>query len=69
MKKKLTTEEKDALKHKLEESGFDEEGSKPIKLTLSDDKKEKMKELIAQAEREKLERLDKNIHSRRAKKK
>ena len=66
--KKLTPEEKQALEKKLREEGLDEERSKPIKLTLSDDKKEEMKKLIAQAERERLEQLDKRMHSRSKKK-
>ena len=67
--KKLTPEEKQALEQKLREEGLDDEGSKPIKLTLSDDKKEEMKKLIAQAERDRIGRLDKRLHSRSAKKK
>ena len=67
--RKLTPEERQALKEKLRESGLDEEGSKPVDLTLSDDEKEKMKKLIAQAERARLEQLDKRLHSRKPKKK
>ena len=67
-KRKLTPEEKKALKEKLRESGFDEEGRKPVNLTLSDDEKEEMKKKLAQAEHEKLEKLDKGLHSRESKK-
>ena len=61
--RKLTPEEKQALKEKIREAGL-EERSKPNQITLSDDKKEEMKKLIAEAERERLERLDKSLHSR-----
>jgi len=67
--RKLTPDEKKALKQKLREEGIDEERSKPVKLTLSDDRKEEMKEAIARAERERIGRLDKMLHSRSAKKK
>ena len=67
--RKLTPEEKQALKEKLREEGLDEERSRPVKLTLSDDKKEEMKKMIAQAERERIGRLDKMVHSRRSKEK
>jgi low affinity Fe/Cu permease len=67
--RKLSPEEKAALKEKLKEEGLDEERSKPVKITLSDDKKEEMKKMIAQAEQERIERLDKMLHSRKAKKK
>ena len=66
--KKLTPEEKKALEEKLRESGFDEETNKPLKLMLSDDKKEEMKKMIAQAEHERIEQLDKALHSRKGKK-
>jgi len=61
--RRLTPEEKQALKEKIKEAGL-EERSKPNQITLSDDKKEEMKKLIAEAERERLERLDKSLHSR-----
>jgi len=61
--RKLTPEEKQALQEKIREAGL-EERSKPTQITLSDDKKEEMKKLIAEAERERLERLDKSLHSR-----
>ena len=67
--KKLTPEEKQALEEKLRVEGHNQERGKPIKLTLPDDKKEKLKEKIAQAERERLELLDKRLHSRKVKKK
>jgi hypothetical protein len=67
--RKLSPEEKQALKEKLKEEGIDEERGKPVQLTLSDDKKEEMKEMIAQAERERIGRLDKRLHSRSQKKK
>jgi len=67
--KELTSEEKQALKEKLREAGLDEEGSKPVKLTLSDDKKEEMKKMIAHAEQERLGRLSKMIHTRKSRKK
>ena len=67
--RKLTSEERQALKEKLREEGIEEERGKPTKLTLSDDKKEEMKKMIAQAERERIGRLDKMMHSRSAKKK
>jgi hypothetical protein len=66
--RKLTPEEKQALKEKIKEAGLDER-SKPNQITLSDDKKEEMKKLIAEAERERLERLDKSLHSRSKSKK
>ena len=66
--RKLTPEEKEALKQKLREEGLDEERSKPVKLTLSDDRKEEMKKMIAQAERERIGRLDRMLHSRKSKK-
>jgi len=66
--KELTSDERQALKEKLREEGIDDEGSKPVKLTLSDDKKEEMKEMIARAEHERLGRLDKMLHSRKRKK-
>ena len=65
--KKLTREEKQALEEKIREAGL-EERSKAAQITISDDKKEQMKKLIAQAERERLERLDKSLHSRSKKK-
>lgn len=67
--RKLTPEEKQALKEKLRESGFEEEKRKPVKPTLSDDEKEEMKRKIAQAEHERLGQLDKRLHSRESKKK
>ncbi len=67
--RKLTLEEKQALEEKLKEEGIDEERGKPVKLTLTDDKKEAMKKMIAQAEQERLGRLDKMMHSREKKKK
>ena len=67
--RKLTEEERQALKEKLKEEGLDEERSKPVQLTLSDDKKEEMKKVLAQAEHDKLEKLDKSMHSREKKKK
>ena len=66
--RKLTLEEKQALQEKIREAGL-EERSKPNKITISDDKKEEMKKMIAQAEHERLERLDKGLHSREKKKK
>jgi|GEM_PF-3301951 len=67
--RKLTPEEKKALEEKLREEGLDEERRKPAEITLSDDKKEEMKKMIARAERERIGRLDKMVHSRRARKK
>lgn len=67
--KKLTPEEKQALEEKLREEGLDEERSRKVQLTLSDGKKEEMKKMIAQAERERIGRLDKRLHSRSSKKK
>jgi len=67
--RKLTPEEKEVLREKLREEGIDEERSSPVKPTISDDEKEEMKKLIAQAERERIGRLDKLVHSRRLKKK
>ena len=67
--KKLTPEEKQALKEKLREAGIDDERSRPAKLTLSDDNKEEMKKMLAQAEHERLGKLDKMMHSRKGKKK
>jgi len=66
--KKLTSEEKKALKEKLQEAGLDDKGGKPLKLTLSDEKKEEMKKMIAQEEHHRLGRLDKMLHSRKSKK-
>lgn len=66
--RKLTPEEKRTLKEKLREAGMDEERRNPPKLTLSDDKKEEMKKVLAQAEHERLEKLDKMLHSRKSKK-
>ena len=66
--KKLTPEEKQAFKKKLQESGVDEERGKKLKLTLSDDKKKQMKEMLAQAEHERLGKLDRMLHSRKSKK-
>jgi hypothetical protein len=66
---KLTQEEKQALKGKLKEEGLDDERGKPIKLTLTDDKKEAMKKMIAQAEHDRLGKLDKMLHSRKGRKK
>ena len=67
--KKLTPEEKQALEEKLRGEEHNQERGKPIKLTLSDDKKEELRKKIAQAEHERLELLDKRLHSRKAKKK
>jgi low affinity Fe/Cu permease len=67
--RKLTPEEKKALEEKLREEGLDEERRKPAEITLSDSKKEEMKKMIARAERERIGRLDKMVHSRRARKK
>jgi hypothetical protein len=61
--RELTPEEK------LRESGFEEGKRKRVRPTLSDDEKEEMKKMIAQAERERLEQLDKRLHSRKPKKK
>lgn len=69
MRKKLTQEEKQALKEKLKEEGLGDERGKPIKLTLTDDNKEAMKKMIAQAGHERLGKLDKMLHSRKGKKK
>ena len=69
MQKKLTQEEKQALRGKLKEEGLDDERGKPIELTLTDDKKEAMKKMIAQAEHDRLGKLDKMLHSRKGKKK
>ena len=66
--KKLTPEEKQALKEKIKEAGLDTEGRRPVKLTLSDDKKKEMKKMIAQAEHDRLGKLDKMLHSRKSKK-
>ena len=55
-------------KKKLQEAGLGEERGKPLKLTLSDDKKEQMKKMLAQAEHERLGKLDKMLHSRKPKK-
>ena len=67
--RKLTSEEKEALQKKLREEGFGEEGGRKVQLTLSDDKKKEMEKMIAQAERERIGRLDKRLHSRSPKKK
>jgi hypothetical protein len=67
--RKLTPEEKKTLKEKLREAGIDDERSRPAKLTLSDDNKEEMKKMLAQAEHERLGKLDKMLHSRKPKKK
>ncbi len=64
----LTPEEKQALREKIQEAGLSGEGKRPIKLTLSDDKKEEMKKMIAQAEHDRLGKLDKMLHSRKSKK-
>ncbi len=69
MKKKLTPEEKKVLQEKIREAGLDEERGKPAEVNLSDDEKEKMKEMIARAEQERLGRLDRLLHSRSRKKK
>lgn len=66
--RELTPEEKQALEERIHEAGLDER-RKVGKLTISDDKKEEMKKMIAQAERERLEQLDKRLHSRKGKKK
>ncbi len=67
--RKLTPEEKQVLGEKLREEGIDAERGRPIRLTLTDDKKEAMKKMIAQAGHERLVRLDKMLHSREKKKK
>ncbi len=67
--RKLTPEEKQALEEKLKEEGIEDERGKPAQLTLTDDKKEAMKKMIAQAEHERLGRLDRMLHSREKKKK
>lgn len=66
--RKLTLEEKQALKEKIKEAGMETEGRKPVKLTLSDDKKKEMEKMIAQAEHDRLGKLDKMLHSRKSKK-
>ena len=67
--RKLTKKEKDALKEKLKEAGMDEEGGQETeKKQLTDEEKEKMKEMIVQAEQERLGKLDKMLHSRSKKK-
>lgn len=66
--KQLTPEEKEALKEKIHEAGLDQRG-RTIKLTLSDDKKEEMKKMIARAEHDRLGQLDKQLHSRSKRKK
>jgi hypothetical protein len=66
--RKLTQEEKEALKKKLKEEGIDEEGGQTEKKQLTDEEKEKMKKMIAQAERDRLGKLDKMLHSRSKKK-
>lgn len=68
--RKLTPEEKQALEEKLKEEGLDEERGKQTKKTpLTDEEKEAMKKMIAQAEHERLGRLDKMMHSREKKRK
>lgn len=67
--RKLTPEEKKALEEKLRKEGYEDERSKPIALTITDDEKEEMKKKLAQAEHEKLGRIDSMFHSRKAKKK
>lgn len=66
--KQLTPEEKEALKEKIHEAGLDQRG-RTVKLTLTDDKKEEMKKMIAQAGHDRLEQLDKQMHSRSRRKK
>lgn len=65
--KKLTPEEKQALKEKIHEAGMDDAG-KPLNLTLSDDNKKKMKEMIDKAGHDRLSQLDKMLHSKKSKK-
>ena len=59
---KLTPEQKEALKAKLEEEGLDER-RKPTKITLSDDKKKEMEKILERAKQEKLEKLDKTLRA------
>lgn len=65
--RKLTVEEKEFLEKRIQEAGIDER-DKPIEITLTDEKKEAMKKMIAQAEQEKLKRFDRTLHSRNKKK-
>ncbi len=67
MNRKLTAEEKEFLGKRIHEAGIDER-DKPIGITLTDEKKEAMKKMIAQAEQEKLQRFDRVLHSRSKKK-
>lgn len=64
MIRKLKPEEKKALERKLKESGVDLERGKPIKIELTDEKKEELKKLIAESEEERLKRIDKVLKSR-----
>ncbi|MBD3184301.1 hypothetical protein GF312_18605 [Candidatus Poribacteria bacterium] len=66
--RKLTEKEKEALKAKIKEAGLDET-SKIGKITISEEKKEEMKKLIAEEEHKRLEKLDKGLHAREKKKK
>jgi len=67
--KELTQEEKQVLKEKIHEAGLDKRRSGASKIELSDSNKEEMKKMIARAEKQRLEQLDKRMHSRSKKEK
>ncbi|MGQ9610132.1 MAG: hypothetical protein ACUVWN_12565 [bacterium] len=67
--KKLKKEEKEAIVEKLREEGIDLEERKPIKISLTDEEKEKLKQKIAESQQHKYKLLDKELKAREKKKK
>jgi len=62
--RELTQEEKQVLKEKIHQAGLDKKRGGTGKIELTDSKKEEMKKMIARAEKQRLEQLDKRMHSR-----
>ena len=67
--RELTQEEKQALKEKIHAAGLDKRRSGTGQIELTDSNKEEMKKMIARAEKQRLEQLDKRMHSRNKKEK
>ncbi len=67
--KKLNEKEKEAIAEKLRKEGINLEEKKPIKISLTDEEKEKLKQKIAESQQHKYELLDKELKAREKKKK
>jgi len=65
--KKVSQREKEVIEEKLRKEGIEEK--KPVQVSISDDQKEQLKKMIAESEHHKFAVLDKDIRSRKGKKK